>query len=86
MSDDFQNHAPGLESPAERLADVTPDDGTDLAWSTRAIAVTGAGTVRVTTVAGDTGTIYVAAGAPFPIRAQRVWATGTTATGIVALA
>jgi hypothetical protein len=86
MSDAFEHHTPGLESPASRLASVTPDDATDLAWATRAIAVATNGNVQITTVDGHTGTIYVAAGVPFPIRAQRVWATGTTATGIAALA
>lgn len=86
MSDFFEHHVPGLESPASRLATVTPDDAADLAVTARAIAVGTEGFVRLTTVAGDTGRIYVVPGAPFPVRASRVWATGTTATEIVALA
>jgi hypothetical protein len=86
MSDAFENYTPGLESPATRLAAVTPDDATDLAWSTRAIAVATNGTVQITTVDGHTGAVFVAAGVPFPIRVRRIWATGTTATGITALA
>ncbi|MCH2165776.1 MAG: hypothetical protein MK098_14160 [Marinovum sp.] len=44
-----------------------------------------AGTVRVTTVDGSELTVNVAAGVIFPIRAKRIWATGTTALNIAAL-
>lgn len=86
MTDHFANHVPGLESPAIRVAEITPSDTANLAFVTRAICVATEGFVRVTTVAGDTGRVFVAAGAPFPIRASRIWATSTTATGIVGLA
>ncbi|MDJ1008325.1 MAG: hypothetical protein QNJ13_10925 [Paracoccaceae bacterium] len=85
MSDPFEGHQPSLESPALHVAEVTPDDAADLAWPSRALNVAQTGTVRVTTIGGETGTVYVAAGALFPIRVSRIWATGTTATGIVAL-
>lgn len=85
MSDEFKDFTSGLESPATRLSNVTPDDGADIAVASRALNVSGAGTVRVTTVSGDTGTVYIAAGITFPIRARRIWATGTTASGIIAL-
>ncbi len=85
MSDDFRNLMPGLTSPATRLTAVTPDDGADLPIFSRALAATTAGLVRVTTVGGDTGDIFLNAGVAFPIRVQRVWATGTTAGGIVGL-
>lgn len=85
MADKFANHHTGLESPATSLAAVTPDDGNDLPWVTRAISVATSGMVRVTTTDGSQGEIFVAAGVPFPIRAARIWATGTTATGLVAL-
>lgn len=86
MNDPFQNQVSGLESPAVRLASVTPNDATDLTFATRGIAVGAEGFVRLITLGGDTGRIYVVPGAPFPIRASRVLATGTTATDIVALA
>lgn len=86
MYDPFRNQAPGLESPAVRLVSVTPSDETDLAFATRAIAVGTEGFVRLTTVAGDTGQVLVVPGAPFPIRARRIMATGTSASDIVALA
>lgn len=82
MSDFFENHQPGLESPAAGLAVITPNDAADLAVATRGVNVTTSGLLYVTTVNGDSGDIYVAAGTVFPIRARRIWATGTTATGI----
>lgn len=85
MSDPFQGHTTGLTSPATELHPITPNDGADLTTYVRAIAVTGSGNVQVTTIKGTTATIYVAAGAPFPVRVKRVWAAGTDATGIVGL-
>lgn len=85
MSDDFKGYGDSLESPITRIASVVPNDGADLVKHTRAINVATAGTVQVTTTDGDTAPIYVAAGIPFPIRVTRIWATGTTASGIVAM-
>lgn len=86
MSDFFQSHATGLESPASRLIAVTPNDGADLAFATRALACGTDGWINLVTVQGDSGRIWAVAGAPFPIRARRVLASGTTATDIVGLA
>jgi hypothetical protein len=83
--DSYKTRASSLQSPAIRLEEVTPSDTGDLAQACRAINVAETGAVRVTTVGGDTATVFVAAGTTFPVRAVRVWATGTTATGIVAL-
>lgn len=85
MPDKFANTTSSLESPAAYLAAVTPDDSADLPVAGRAINVATDGSVRVTTVGGTTGTVYIAAGGVFPVRASRIWATGTTATGIVVL-
>ena len=85
MTDAFTQYSAGLESPASRLAPVTPSDTGDLARASRALNVGQSGFVRVTTVDGDTATVYVAAGVAFPVRAARVWATGTTATSIVVM-
>lgn len=85
MSDAFANFATGLESPASHLQTVTPNDSTDLSRAGRALNVATTGNVRVTTVDGTTATVHIAAGIAFPVRARRVWATGTTATGIVVL-
>lgn len=86
MKDPFLNQTPGLESPAARLASVTPNDAADLAFPTRAIAVGAEGFVQLITIMGDTGRVFIVPGAPFPIRARRILATGTTASGIVGLA
>lgn len=85
MTDRFDNHTPGLESPASHLLAVTPSDATDLAQTSRALNVAQSGLVQVTTTGGSVATIYIAAGVPFPVRVTRVWSTGTTASGIVAL-
>lgn len=85
MNDIFQHHMPGLESPATRLATVIPDDDRDLDFVSRAVSVGGEGFVHLTALSGETGRIFVVPGAPFPIRARRIWASGTTATDIVAL-
>jgi hypothetical protein len=86
MTDMFKDHQSGLDSPATRLAEVTPNDTAVLTFVSRAIVVETAGHVSVTMVSGDTGRIFIAAGVPFPVRVARIMATGTTATGIVALA
>ena len=82
MTDTFSSHMPGLSSPAESITLIVPDDSIDLAYATRAINVSNTGNVRITTVSGTTETICIAAGVAFPIRARRVWATGTDAAGI----
>jgi hypothetical protein len=73
-------------APAVGGAAVVPNDGADLAFEARSLYVGGAGDVKVTTVDGS---VLVFAGVPagtvLPVAARRVWATGSTATGIVAL-
>ena len=85
MADAFAQFTNGLESPAVQAVEVTPSDTVDLSEVSRAINVATSGAVRVTTVGGTTATIQVAAGIAFPIRATRIWDTGTTAVNIVAL-
>lgn len=85
MADNFEDFISGLESPPSRIDAVTPDDAADLPTSSRALNVAQSGLVQITTVGGTTASIYIAAGVAFPVRASRVWATGTTANGIVAL-
>lgn len=86
MSDNFSSHSSGLESPATRAAEVTPNDSTDLTYTSRALYVGGSGDVTLTTAGGDTVTLVgVPAGTILPIRAARVWATDTDATSIVSI-
>jgi hypothetical protein len=68
-------------------AAVTPSDTVDLAFTTRAIYVGGAGTLTVILAGGATVEfLAVPAGTWLWIAATRVKATGTSATSIVALA
>lgn len=85
MADDYYKLSDSLTSPPPNCAEVTPNDGADLAKDTRAINVAGSGTVKVTTTKGQTVTLYIAAGIAFPVRVSRIWSTDTTATGIVAM-
>lgn len=84
--DPFKDHQTGLTSPAVSGEAITPSDATPLPAVTRCLYVGGAGDLRVELVSGDvvtlTGTV---AGAIYPLRIARVLATGTTATGLVAL-
>lgn len=85
MTDHFRQHSSGLESPAADAFNITPSDGSDLTTVTRALNVAQTGSVRLATVAGTITTVHIAAGTVFPIRATRVYATGTDAIGIVGL-
>lgn len=86
MTDDKFAHFPDTPAlPAVSASEVVPDDDADLAHVATALNVATPGAVRVTTRAGDVIDVFVAAGSVFPLRVRRVWATGTTATGIRAL-
>ncbi|MEM1428623.1 MAG: hypothetical protein AAGG09_04120 [Pseudomonadota bacterium] len=80
--DTFASFARTPDSPATAVADIVPDDNTDLPRVTLGLNVSTPGIVRVTTLSGDIASVHVAAGVAFPLRVERVWATGTTATGI----
>lgn len=82
--DDSRGKGTQLESPASNLALVTPSDDDDLAFVSRAIYVATAGAVRLTTAGGQTLTTPELGQGWHPIRATRVFATATTATGIMA--
>lgn len=76
-----------FEYPVRDAAVVTPNDGADLPRTARAIYIGGAGALRITPINGaaDITIAAVPAGTMLPIAVRRVWATGTTATSIVAL-
>lgn len=84
MSDPFKNLGLSLSSPAINAAEVTPNDATDLAITARALWVGGPGDVVAITAGGDQVT-FAGAGGMLPVRVNRVLATGTTASAIVAL-
>ena len=88
MADAIFNRASTLESPAWDAAAVTPNDSADLPRvATRALWIGGGdGTLSVVMSGGTTVAFAgVADGTLLPIRVDRVRATGTGATGIVAL-
>ncbi|MCC6727893.1 MAG: hypothetical protein IT208_00980 [Chthonomonadales bacterium] len=71
--------------PAARAAPVSPADEDMAEWAL-ALYVGLGGDVRLTTWRGDTATFSnVPSGSVLPVRARRVWSTGTTAGEIVAL-
>lgn len=68
---------------------ITPSDGANLPHNTKGIYVgtaTAGQTIKVDTEAGGTATFTnVAQGSTIPIAAKKVYATGTTATNLLAL-
>jgi hypothetical protein len=62
---------------------VTPDDNTDITTVYNAISVNFDGNVKMQLLNGFAPIIvYLRAGTPYPYSVTRVYATGTTATGI----
>lgn len=71
--------------PAYDAASITPSDTTRIG-GVRGLYIGGAGDVKITTEGGSDITFAgVVAGSILPIRATRVYATGTTADNIIAL-
>lgn len=66
---------------------VSPNDSVDLNTTTRAISFSGAGALRVELEDSDAAVTIpsgaLAAGVCHPLGVKRIYATGTTATGIV---
>lgn len=83
----LHNNAPEWQIvPFTRAVAVTTSDDTDLDDNAVSLWIGGAGNVKVTTVEDDTVTFNgCTAGSVLPVQVKRVWATGTTATNIVAL-
>jgi len=84
-TDSFSSHSKGLEAPADKAEAIAPNDGADLTNTTRGIYVGGAGNIVATVGGTDVTFTAVQAGTVLPIRATRIKATGTTATGLVGL-
>lgn len=84
---DSSSRAAGLDSPPAYAFTITPDDAADLARPTRGLMIAGAGDVAVVMVGGDTVTLPgLLPGVQYAVRARRVLATATTASGLVGLA
>jgi len=85
-TDAFSRQQTEANDPHTNALAVTPSDSADLTYVTRGIYVGGAGTLKVNMQ--DSGTVTftgVPVGTLLPIRATRVYSTGTTATTILAL-
>lgn len=85
MTDKFSQFSESLSSPPTHVMAVTPDDDAVLAVASRCLNVAEAGTVHIETINGDVATVFVAAGVVFPIRVQRIFSAGTTASSIVVM-
>lgn len=77
---------PDLTAPASRCIAVTPSDTESLPVKSRAIMTNADGYVQITTIGGDVVRLLIVAGVPMPVRVDKIWATGTTATEIFVLA
>lgn len=86
MPDAFANRHRSPIDPAITVFDITPDDAADLPHVTTALNVATPGTVRLTTADGSVSDVTIHPGQAFPVRARRIWMTGTSATGIRGLA
>jgi hypothetical protein len=83
--DAFKTKVIKVDQPARRAVAITPDDNNDLNMTSRSLYVGGQGDITVV-MADDTVAVL------FPdvvgynvLMVKRIMATGTTATGIVAL-
>lgn len=87
-ADTFRQSEREAQAPASHAALVTPADGSDLGYTTRAISFATAGALKVTTRGGETLVIpsgALAAGVMHPLEVVRIWETGSgTGMGIVA--
>lgn len=84
--DNYGSQADTITSPSLAPFAVTPNDTTELATIPKGLWVGGTGDVRLKGVNGSAVTFTaVPAGHIIPVRASIVYATGTTATGIIAL-
>lgn len=69
--------------PVEHAFSIAPSDVANLAQMTRAISTADAAVIDVTMAGGERVQITVAAGVIHPLAVTKVWAAGTTATGII---
>ncbi|MBO6758136.1 MAG: hypothetical protein JJ902_17500 [Roseibium sp.] len=84
--DRFSDHSIALDSPASDGFAIVPNDSVDLPEVTRAVYVGVSGSIRTVTAGGGELVLDGAvAGTLIPVRVKRVYATGTTAAGLVAL-
>ena len=87
MTDPFSNSADAVSAPARDAVAVTPSDDVALTDCPKALYVGTGGSIVMRGIDGSSDQIWanVPSGAILPFRAQYVRATGTTATGLLAL-
>jgi hypothetical protein len=86
MVDTFAGKDTRIDGPAANGIAITTNDSLDLANVTRGIYVGGTGDVKVNLAGSGTVTFSaVPVGTILPVRASRVYATGTTATLLIGL-
>lgn len=85
MADPNFYRAADFNSLRWSAADVTPNNAADLPRPAAIIFCLTSGNIRVTASGGGTVTLAGVAGQPLPVFVDRVFATLTTATGIVAV-
>lgn len=74
-----------MSGPASFAVPVTPNDGVDLANTSRYLIVSVGGTLQVTMAGSNTVQALTVPAGILPLRVTRVWATNTAATGITAI-
>ena len=87
--DKFASNERAILAPYTRAVTITPSDSTDLVETPRALQIhagTNSTPVKVT-MSGDSAavTMNLQTGFIYPLRVSRVWATGTSATSVIAL-
>ncbi len=87
MNDSFANSADQIIAPATRAVTIMPDDSVALSEVPKAIYAGSGGTIVMRGVrdSGDSVWSHIPAGSVLPFRATHIRATGTSATGILAL-
>lgn len=86
MVDKYEGQQPGLTSPGIDATPIVPNDNQDLTTISRALYVGSAGDVRVQLVNGSEAVFQsMTPGAFYPLRIRRVFATGTTAGGLISV-
>lgn len=87
MTDYFQNSADQVSAPATKCVAVTPHDSNALTDIPKALYVGTGGSIVLQGVGGGSDVTFanVPDGGVLPVRAKYIRATGTTASGIVAL-
>jgi len=84
MIDKFSSFIVGLTTSGVDAFAITPSNSHDLSYATRGIYVGVSGSLKVDMVGGSTIIFTnLVAGVIHPIRAKRIYETGTTATGII---